>query len=96
MVHIGMPRQTLHVMVPIDLVLMNFYLYCAGEYRTVVDKIEEHTSSLLAICKSQGLRLPTSRSHSIQQHFPADSVKFFLKEKQKLLEDLSNTERAGL
>ena len=65
-----------------------------GEYRAVVDKIEEHTSSLLAICKSHGLKLSASRC-SIQQHFPADSVKFFLKEKQKMLEDLRNTERAG-
>lgn len=67
----------------------------AGEYKAVVDKIVEHTSSLLAVCKSHGLRLPASRC-SIQQHFPADSVKFFLKEKQKMLEDLRNTERAGL
>jgi hypothetical protein len=70
----------------------------AGEYKAVIDKIMEHASSLLAVCKSRGLRLPPAASTmcSIQQHFPADSVKFFLKEKQKMLEDLHNTERAGL
>ena len=70
------------------------YIY-TGEYKGVTDKIMEHTSSLLVMCKSHGLKLPASRC-SIQQCFPADSVKFFLKEKQKMLEDLRNTERAGL
>ena len=69
----------------------------AGEYKAVADKIVEHASSLLALCKSRGLRLPhTASGSSIQQHFPSDSVKFFLKEKQKMLEDLHNTEREGL
>ena len=69
-------------------------ILCTGEYRAAVNKIAEHASSLLVICKSHGLKVPVRCS--ILQHFPADSVKFFLKEQQKMLEDLHNTGRAGL
>lgn len=65
-----------------------------GEYGAAVDKIVEHMSSLLTGCKSFGLVVPAQCS--IREQFPADQVKFFLKEQQKMLEDNCTSERAGL
>ena len=68
-------------------------LKMSDEYRATVDRIEEHANSLMASCQSYGLVVPAQVS--IPQQFPADLIKFFLKERQKMLEDHRNTERAG-
>ena len=68
----------------------------ADGYRAAVDKIKAHANSLMVSCKSYGLRIPSATAkYSIEEHFPADLVKFFLRERQKMLGDLCNTERAG-